>query len=234
MDMHWTAKRIWAAAAVALLASASVPAALAGSNAADNGASKWKAWNYNRVTTHPDEVAARTGNGDEIEFSFLGTPDTAFLLTKHPSYKGTLLGDLTGKTLSATVGVSVTADTVFHYYGEPDACGRAPNVRFYFETDTSGKFDPKDYWWSNPVSVDLEDLKDGGDQTISVAMSPSLWSDWDGHMGTFDAAHTAAFNAAVKDVKYIGLSFGGGCFFANGVGVNPGSGTFRLVSFTAN
>jgi hypothetical protein len=42
-----------------------------------------------------------------------------------------------------------------------------------------------------------------------------------GHFGTYDATHTAAFAAAVADVQYIGLSFGGGCFFANGVGVAP-------------
>ena len=46
----------------------------------------------------------------------------------------------------------------------------------------------------------------------------------------------AAFAAAVKDVKTIGLSFGGGCYFENGVGIglNSGSGFFRLVNYLVN
>lgn len=45
--------------------------------------------------------------------------------------------------------------------------------------------------------------------------------------------HLAAFNAALRNVKAMGLSFGGGCFFENGVGIQPGSGSgfFRLQDF---
>jgi hypothetical protein len=46
--------------------------------------------------------------------------------------------------------------------------------------------------------------------------------------------YAAAFQQAVKDVQMIGVSFGGGCFFENGVGIQPGtgSGSFRLMDFS--
>lgn len=196
------------------------------------GAPKWKVVDYNRVQTHPARIPTKVPGG--IAFEFLNTPDTALLATSHPSYNGSLLGDMTGKSLSATLGITVTdGSPVFTYYGEPDGCGRQANVRFYFQTDTGGKFAETDYWWSNPVSVDLEDLSTGVDQTLVVSLSdPSAWSDYYGHFGS-DPQYSAAFADAVKDVQLIGVSFGGGCFFENGVGVQPGTGSaiFRLMEY---
>jgi hypothetical protein len=194
------------------------------------GAVKWKVIDYNRVQAHPARVPYKIPGG--IAFDFLFTPDTAALGTSHPSYNNDLLGDMSNKSLNATVGVTVTPLTQFTYFGEPDACGRPANVRFFFRTDTSGKFEFTDYWWSNPMSVDLEDLK-AADVTLSVDISnPAMWSDWNGQVGT---TVPAAFAAATQDVQFIGLSFGGGCFFENGVGIAPGtgSGNFRLMDFTA-
>ncbi|MDX6557445.1 MAG: hypothetical protein QOF72_494 [Blastocatellia bacterium] len=197
------------------------------------GAVKWKVIDYNRIQTHPARIPYKIPGG--IAFDFLNTPDTALLGTSHASYKGDLLGDMTGKTISAMVGVTVTPGTVFTYYGEPDGCGTPASVRFYFQTDTSGKFDETDYWWSNPVSINLQTLEAG--QPASFPLSapisdPSMWSDYYGHFGS-SPAYTAAFQRAVQDVQFIGLSFGGGCGFENGVGVATGGGNFRLMDFSA-
>jgi hypothetical protein len=197
------------------------------------GAVKWKVVDYNRITTHPARIPYKVPGG--IAFDFLYTPDTALLGTSHPSYRGDLLGDMSNKTLSATVGVTVTPGTVFQYYG--NSPGQPANVRFYFQTDTSGKFEETDYWWSNPVSINLQTLAliQPADFTMTVPISsPSMWSDYNGHFGD-DPAYTAAFLQAVKDVQFVGLSFGGGSFFENGVGIAPGtgSGNFRLMDFTA-
>lgn len=196
-----------------------------------NGAVKWKVIDYNRVQTHPARVPEKIAGGIALDFLF--SPDTAFLGTSHPSYRGDLLGDLSGKTISATVGVTVNATADFDYYGEPDACGRPANVRLYFQTDTSGKFEETDYWWSNPVSVDLEALKAGDFNLMETLANPSRWSDYYGHYGS-DPLYASAFIAATQDVQFIGVSFGGGCFFANGVGIKSGtgSGKFRLMDFT--
>jgi hypothetical protein len=148
--------------------------------------------------------------------------------TSHPSYRGDLLGDMAGKRLSAAVGVTGVIGA-FTYYGQPDPCGRPSNVRFYFSTDTSGKFAETDYWWSNPVSFDLEALR-SGDKLLQANMDPAEWSDWNGQYGT---TVPAEFAAATHDVQFMGLSFGGGCFFENGVGTSDGTGKFRLMDFTA-
>lgn len=193
------------------------------------GAVKWKVVDYNRVTTHSARIPYKVDSG--IAFDFLNTPDTALLGTSHPSYRGDLIGDMGGKHLSATVGVDVTGLATFTYYGQPGQCATPASVRFYFQTDTSGKFEYTDYWWSNPVSVDLDALR-AHDQTIQVDVSdPAVWSDWNGQSGV---TAPAEFAAATHDVQFIGLSFGGGCFFENGVGTSDGSGRFRLMDFTAS
>lgn len=197
------------------------------------GAVKWKVVDYNRIQTHPARIPDKIPGG--IAFDFLNTPDTALLGTSHPSYRGDLLGDMSAKTLSARVGVTVTPGTVFEYYGT--STGAPASVRFYFQTDTSGKFEETDYWWSNPVAIDLQTLKliQPADFPLSTPFSnPSMWSDYYGHFGS-DPAYTAAFLQATKDVQFVGLSFGGGSFFENGVGIQAGtgSGSFRLMDFTA-
>jgi len=201
------------------------------------GAVKWKVVDYNRITTHPARIPFKitVGNDGGIGFDFLFTPDTALLGTSHPSYKGDLLGDMTGKSLTATVGVTVTPTTVFTYYGEgtpSNPCVFPANVRFYFQTDTSGKFEYTDYRWSDFAFATLDELK-AADKTITANFSdPSAWSDWNGQSG---ATNPVAFANAVKDVQFVGLSYGGGCFFENGVGIVPGTGSgyFRLMDFTA-
>ncbi len=194
------------------------------------GAVKWKVVDYNRIQTHPARIPYKVPGG--IAFDFLDTPDTALLGTIHPSYKGDLLGDMTGKSVSARVGVTVVSgNPQFTFYG---TCGTRPaNVRLYFESNTSGKFEETDYWWSSPMSYDLEALK-ASDQTLFANFTdPDQWSDFYGHFGS-DPLYTAAFANAIKDVQFVGVSFGGGCFYENGVGVQPGTGSasFHLMDFT--
>ena len=202
-----------------------------------NGAPKWKVYDYNRSAKELRSRIPYNAQPGGIAFDFLYTPDTALLGTDHPGYKGSLLGDLTGETVSAKVGVTVTPGTVFNYYGEPSCGGTEANVRLFFETSTSGKFAETNYWWSNPIHLDLSALEalTLGDKTMTMTapLDGSQWSDFYGHFGN-DPAYSAAFAKAVKDVKFIGLSFGGGCYFENGVGIVAGTGTgsFRLVNFS--
>jgi len=185
---------------------------------------------------------ARPLPGKGVQFAFLDRPDTIILLTDHPAYKGRLLGDLTGKTLSATVGADVTAGTQFTYFGEPDGSGKPANVRLYFETDLS--LGPivcpcqdkgwSSFWYSNPMRLDLEALK-AGPVTLSVPLDPTQWADGQEVPATADAAHLSDFAQAVAHVDHIGLTFGGGRHFHNGVGIVPGtgSGSFLLLAYEA-
>lgn len=196
---------------------------------------RWKVFEYSHHRPHLHTRHPRFAVEGGLAVDFLETPDTAYLLTSHSYYDGDLLGDMTGKVLTAFIDVNVEPETKFTYYGEPDGCPEPANVRYYFETNTSGRFEETDYWWST-LSPDLDDLRGPGGLLIVFPMSfPSAWVDHKGHPGDFDAAHEEAFKAAVQDVRAIGLSFGGGCGLGNGVGIVPGGGGgyFRLGGFFA-
>jgi hypothetical protein len=190
-------------------------------------AAQWKVYTYNSSgQAYASKIATTytTGRG----FDFLSTPDTALLTT---SQDKSLLGDLTGKTLTAEFTIT-GANTTFTYYGAPDGCNTAPAVRLYFEGNSKGKFTMdtagfSKFWWSNPEARTL--AVSGSTVTISVPLTTAGWSDWGGELAS---AVPAAFDKAVASVSSVGVSFGGGCFFANGVGVSAGSAQFILTSYT--
>jgi hypothetical protein len=199
------------------------------------GNSNWKVYDYN-----PSDQALRVRQpfyihqpDGGIAFNFIYEPDTALFMTGHPSYRGDLLGDIRGKTLTARVGVTVTDGTpVFNYFGEPGDCGHIPaNVRFYFQTRPHGPFNPSDYWWSNPVALSIDSLRNT-QQEMMNRVDPELWSNY---FGMFGVADPVGFNYAASNAVAIGVSFGGGCFFENGVGIVPGTGSayFELMEFSA-
>jgi hypothetical protein len=70
-----------------------------------------------------------------------------------------------------------------------------------------------------------------GRVTISTTVSGQNWSDFFGHFGS-DHQFAGGFDAAAANATFIGLSYGGGCFFANGVGIQNGSATFHLIDFS--
>jgi hypothetical protein len=188
-------------------------------------ASTWKLGYY----TPSDQTLSMSNAapGDGIaSLGFTEQDSTALLVTTHGASKGSTLGDLTGETIAATFQIS-GAIGAFTYWGEgtPDnPCASPASVRFFFETDNGGGFAYTHFWWSNPTSTPLAN----GTFTLTATVEPSEWSDWDGQMGSTQAA---GFADAASNVTLIGLSFGGGCFFENGVGTVDGSGTFTLDSF---
>jgi len=148
---------------------------------------------------------------------------------------GTLTGNLTGKTITVTFNIS-GAIGAFTYGGEPDGSGSiTATARLYWDSASITKSKnvvATNYWWSNPESVTLAN----GTLTLTTTVDSAGtgWSDYFGALGNQDQSTTSAFDAAAKDVKDVGLSFGGGYFFSNGVGPTDGSGTFTLTSFTVS
>ncbi|HEX6189623.1 MAG TPA: hypothetical protein VFZ40_16205 [Pyrinomonadaceae bacterium] len=228
------AKKLFGPLVLMIFAAAYFVPATDAEDFADRGSVKrWKVYDY----THRPHLRGRHPYflaPESIAFDFLLKPNTAFLVTSHPHYDGELLGDMTGRNLVAFLDVSVTPGTEFMYFGEPDGCPEPADVRYYFETDTSGKFEETDYWWS-PGGVDLDSLTGPGGLLYISGFFASGWEDYFGHPATLDAAHEEAFQRAVQDVRSIGLSFGGGCSRGNGVGIVPGTGSgyFILGHFEA-
>ncbi|HUY73013.1 MAG TPA: hypothetical protein VMW11_00710 [Candidatus Dormibacteraeota bacterium] len=160
-----------------------------------------------------------------LDFS---VPDKTHLLynSKDPS----LLGALSGKTMTATFTVSgVTDGAAFTSSG---TCGSTPaTARLFFESIAPGaKFAYTNYWWADAPTA--SQVLANGTATITALVDPTAepWSDWNGQPSS---ANTDAFNAAAANVTLVGLSFGGGCFFENGVGTSDGSGTLTLNTFTS-
>jgi hypothetical protein len=166
------------------------------------------------------------GSGGLAAFNF-AVPDKTRLLynSKDPA----LLGNLLTSTMSATFTIAdVTGN--FTYGGEPSCGGTTGNVRLNFESIPPGtKFAYTNYWWADvsPASAVLAN----GDFTLTVTVDATqAWSDWNGQPSS---ANADAFNAAATNVTAVGLSFGGGCFFENGVGTTDGSGTLTLNTFAS-
>src|ERR1700693_4138835 len=64
---------------------------------------------------------AESANAGVASFDFTNQDNTMQLVNTHGAYKGSTLGDLTGKTINATFHVSDVTGS-FTYFGEP-SCG---------------------------------------------------------------------------------------------------------------
>ena len=188
-------------------------------SAADAAASGWKIYSYNPSGRALSSKQAPSGTASIAQFDFLPTPDDALLAMKATGPNPSILG----KTITATFAIDGAG--TFTYYGAPEG-GVPANVRLYFNT-ANGPFAPTKYWWSNPNHWTLAVAPGVG--TVTAHVDPAQWSDWNGQFGTTDPG---AFAEAASNPDLIGLSFGGGFFFENGVGMSAGSATFRLISYT--
>ncbi len=224
---------ICGASAVVLTVAGLVSAAVASAGTAASS-STWSAYYWNPSgNALGGPQAAGTGPGSaSAPFS----PGYLALVTTSAQ---SLTGDLTGHTIHITLNVKNDPSIIWQYGGT--TCGSTPpSVRLYFDSNgvpgTGGANGNGGFythsWWSNPSSATITSItsSDGSQSaTLSVLVDPTQWSDWNGQSGT---TVPDAFGAAAADVQDIGVSFGGGCFFENGVTSADGSGTFALSSFS--
>jgi hypothetical protein len=202
-------------------------------------ATEWTVYDYNpsghalAPRNSPNSMPATT-SGSTTTFKFKDGVFTALLTTTDPS----LDGNVSTKTLYDTVGLSGDPGATFSSQNG-GGCNAPATVRFYFTspsasgpsfgTPPAGFY--TQFWWSNPVAVTL--TADGQqDMTITAHLFNAYeWSDWNGQNGM---TQPEAFAEATQKVQAIGLSFGGGCFFENGVTAlnNPNSTEQFSSSFT--
>jgi hypothetical protein len=213
-------KRMIAAMVAALLM---VSLVASGAFAATSKMTNWKvSWGPNYARTG----SATTTGGAGFAFS---TDSASYVDLLTTTKDKSLLGDLTGKTITATFTVTASSDAAF-VYGDA-SCGPSNTyVRPYFVA--AGKFNTENYWWAVSGTNTSYTFLDGNASdtiTLTVPLVPANWSGYNGASGTVDIA---GFTAAVAKVGTIGLSFGGGCFFANGVGLSAGTASFLLTSYT--
>ncbi len=200
---------------------------------------EWTVYDYNpsgqaiAPRNSPNSLPATTSSTTTFQFK----PDiyTALLTTTDPS----LTGDLSGKMLMDTVTVIGNAESFVTRHGGGDCTNNVPAaVRFYFRspsasgpstgTPPAGFY--TQFWWSNPVNVQLPSGNQPPEAISADLSNPGEWSDWNGQNG-LNPAVTASFIKATQNVQAIGLSFGGECFFETGV--TPSPATFTNEQFSS-
>ncbi|HKT21779.1 MAG TPA: hypothetical protein VJR06_04040 [Nitrososphaerales archaeon] len=94
-----------------------------------------------------------------------------------------------------------------------------------------GRANVDNFWWADVSSYTFANGGSGGTVTMSVSLNSANWS---GICGNPASADQSGFDLALANIKYVGLSFGSGYFFASGVGVDgtTGTATFTLTSYT--
>ncbi len=146
------------------------------------------------------------------------------------AYFGTLLGNLSGQaSVTATFNISNSAltpgqqFTLSQLVGETG--GNDPGIRLTFTgalaPTSSDSLGAANQWWSEDAAI-VTSMTNGNDVTLTVDFNPADWTNVYGHQGDSSAAETADFNSALAKVKYMGLSFGSGDFYADGFAFNTG------------
>lgn len=188
---------------------------------------EWTVYDYNpsNRAIAPRNASSKmpaTSPDGGVTWQFPFKPDvyTALFTTTDPS----LTGNLSGRTLTDQIDLSGNAASFMTQNGGGDCVSNVPAaVRFYFTSPSAAGpsvgtppagFYTK-FWWSNPVNLQMLSGKQSGAITAQIS-DPAEWSDWNGQSGA-NPAVTEAFIEATQNVKSIGLSYGGECFFETGV-----------------
>lgn len=142
-------------------------------------------------------------------------------------------------SITATINVVASSPSTT-FVGNPD--GNNPTVsyvRLFIQSnlpnDQSAEIcginaNMNNYWWSDTASYTFT----SGSSPETVTLTASLNGAWSNICGQTSASNAAAFSSAIASIKYIGLSYGSGFYFANGMGVDgtTGTATFQLISYT--
>lgn len=128
-------------------------------------------------------------------------------------------------SLTLNVKVTTTGSPVWFYMTDANnTCSNPAAVRaFLWQWDDAAT--GGDRWWSSPVSWQLQP----GTASITTPLSPSQWSNVNGASGTEDPS---GWNDALNHIEYLGMTFGGGCFFGHGVNISGGTAQFTLLGYT--
>jgi len=97
----------------------------------------------------------------------------------------------------------------------------------FFEQQNDNLSDPNGRWWAQPSKYDLGS-EDNTSHTFVVPFTPDQWTN------VYGQQDPTSFYAALMNVGWIGLTFGGQRFFGHGVAVSGGSAKYVLVDLNVN
>jgi hypothetical protein len=126
--------------------------------------------------------------------------------------------------LSATVSATGTGP-IENYPGCTNSTTN-PTVGLYFEGKATGKFNPSNYWWSSE-RVSMNSLFATPANLSTMLSNSGAWTNYYGKPGNQPGTYVVegttyppaneGFANAVANMTSWGVSFGGDCFYANGV-----------------
>ena len=190
------------------------------------GPSGWHVGYYNASGRALSMAQAAPLDGGVASLNFTNQTNTALLIAT--SGASPLLGADFGQIITADFTISGADASDFTFYGAGGLLGSgSATARLFLQTTNAGGFAYTNYWWADVAFVNLGNGL--FHLTAKIAPDALQWSDWNGQ-SAFDNA--GAFTAAANNITGIGLSFGGGYFFENGVGTSNGSGTLALTNFS--
>ena len=176
----------------------------------------WKLYSFNASGYHLRAQVADVAPSGAVSFTF---PTDTFT---GAAYLTTAKVGTGANPLSAMVSITAAAGTTFANYPGCTNTTTNPTVGLYFETQSPGAFNPSAYWWSSQ-RVSLSSLVGNPPTLLSTSISsPSGWTNYNGQ------TDAAGFAAAAANITAWGVSFGGDCFYANGVAASNGSAVFTL------
>lgn len=193
---------------------------------------------------HPIAHATTISTGG-VEFNM---PDSN---ASEPTFVNYLLNTYTASltesnTISATITIDATSSSTTFWGNslwltEYGSSVTPVTVRLFIQAnlpnnDTTilGHYgDNYNYWWSDSAYISFSSGSTTS-VTISAILNPADWSSINGLAGDYNTSVNAAFDQALANIKYVGISFGSGYFYASGVGVNYNTGTavFELTDYT--
>jgi len=111
-------------------------------------------------------------------------------------------------------------------YVERDAQDVPPaTFRLFFEQRGDDLYDPNGRWWANASMYNLGSL-DGETLTETVPLTPDQWTNVIGE------EDPRAFADALRNIGWVGVTFGGQYFAGHGVALNDGTASYVLIDYT--
>lgn len=127
-------------------------------------------------------------------------------------------------------GVTITfkVESAGAQYQVTDPSDKLPaTVRLFFEQQGDDLSNPNGRWWAQASMYDLGS-QDGQTLTVAVPLTSDQWSNVNGQ------SDAQAFSAALKNVGWVGMTFGGQYFAGHGVSLNAGSAKYVLINYSVN
>lgn len=127
---------------------------------------------------------------------------------------------------SVTIVFRVDSDDAQYVVLDPTDIPPA-TCRLMIEEQNDDFSDPNGRWWADASIYNLGS-EDGQTLTFTVPMTSDQWTNVDGQN------NAQAFSDFLRNIGWVGVTFGGQYFAGHGVAISGGSATYTLIGYTVN